>query len=473
MKRLADIAALRATCDIAIVGAGPAGMAAAAQCAGQGLSVLLLDENVGLGGQVYRGIETSPLHAMPALSGAYAGGRAVLREVLGAEVAFLPGATVWHLDRARRIGVSAGGAARMVEARRVILATGAQERPMPVPGWTLPGVMSVGGAQTLLKAQGMVPAGRVIIAGCGPLVWLYAAQCIAAGHPPALLLETTARANWRAALPHLPGFLRSPYLRKGLALMSRVRRAVRVVTGVGALSIAARDGALRVAWPGGTASAEHVLLHQGVVPQLNLAQAAGCAVGWDATQACFVPQTDAWGDTTLPGIAIVGDGAGIGGAEAAEAAGRIAALEALRALGRLDTAARDAAAAPHLALRARWLRGRAFLDALYLPAVSFRTAAPEAIACRCEEVTGAALRAAARQGATGPNQAKAFLRCGMGPCQGRLCALTVVETIAAERGVGPARIGPLRVRTPVKPVTLAGIAALDSSPEENAAVERP
>jgi hypothetical protein len=106
--------------------------------------------------------------------------------------------------------------------------------------------------------------------------------------------------------------------------------------------------------------------------------------------------------------------------------------------------------------RARWLRGRAFLDALYRPAASFRVAVDEAIACRCEEVTGAALRDAARRGATGPNQAKALLRGGMGPCQGRLCMLTVVETIAAKRGVDPATIAPLRIRPPVKPVTLAG-----------------
>lgn len=471
MRRLADVAELRDAYDLVIIGAGPAGMAAAAEAGGQGLAVLLLDENQGLGGQVHRGVEASPLAGNAALAAVPAAGRALAAAASGAEVEFLPGATVWHLDAARSLGLSAGGAARMIAARRVIIATGAQERPMPVPGWTLPGVMSVGAAQTLLKAQGLVPEGRVVIAGCGPLVWLYAAQLVAAGSPPALLLETTQRANWRAALRHLPAFLLSSYARKGLGLMARVRRAVRVVSGVGALSITSRAGALEVTWPGGGAAADKVLLHQGVVPQLNLAQAAGSAVAWDAAQACFVPATDAWGDTNLPGIAIAGDTAGIGGAEAAEAAGRLAALEALRALGMLDAAARDAAAAPHRAARRRWLRGRAFLDALYRPAPAFRIAADDAIACRCEEVTGAALRDAVRRGATGPNQAKAFLRCGMGPCQGRLCMLTVVETIAAARGVEPATIAPLRMRPPVKPVTLAEIAAMASTEAERAAVE--
>ncbi|MBR0642890.1 (2Fe-2S)-binding protein, partial [Plastoroseomonas hellenica] len=121
---------------------------------------------------------------------------------------------------------------------------------------------------------------------------------------------------------------------------------------------------------------------------------------------------------------------------------------------------------------ARWSRGRAFLDALYRPAQPFRSAAPEAIACRCEEVTGAAVRDAARMGATGPNQLKAFLRCGMGPCQGRMCGLTITETIAEERGAHPRDVGPQRLRSPAKPITLGEFAALRKTEADLRAVER-
>ncbi|MDW8313994.1 MAG: NAD(P)/FAD-dependent oxidoreductase [Rhodovarius sp.] len=452
--------------DLVVVGAGPAGMGAVAECAGQGISLLWVDEQPSPGGQVHRGL-AAPLSA---LAGAYQRGLALLSAARAAQAEYLPGATVWQIEPGASLGVSVGGASRLVAARRVILATGALERPMPIPGWTLPGVMTVGGAQTLLKAQGLVPSGRVVLVGTGPLLWLFAAQMLAVGARPALILDTTPAGNARRALRHLPGFLASPYLARGLGLLRRVRRAVPVRRGEHPAIRPRPAGGLLIAWESGEAEADLILLHQGVVPHLHAAQAAGCALAWSEAQACFVPVTDAWGESSIPGIAIAGDGAGIAGAEAAEYGGRIAALQALAALGRIDAATRDARAAPLLAARARWLAGRAFLDALFLPKPAQRQAAPEAIACRCEEVSGAALRQAVRQGATGPNQLKAFLRCGMGPCQGRQCALTVVETIAAERGLSPAAIGPLRARNPIKPVTLAEIAAMPVSEADIAAV---
>jgi NADPH-dependent 2,4-dienoyl-CoA reductase/sulfur reductase-like enzyme len=472
-RRLAGVEGLRENYDLVIVGAGPAGMAAAAEAAGHGRSVLVLDENPRPGGQIYRGIGAAALRDPKVLGAAYWEGAALADAFAAAEVDYLPGATVWHLDDALEIGVSVGARSAVFPAQRVILATGALERPMPVRGWTLPGVMTVGAGQTLLKAQGIAPAGRVVLAGCGPLLWLYASQCIAAGAPPSLILETAPRANWRGALRHLPAFLTTPYARKGLALMARVRRHVRVISGVEALSIEAEGEALRATWAEGASfAADHVLLHQGVVPNLNLARAADCAIAWEEGNACFAPVTDEWGTSSLPGIAVAGDGAGIAGAEAAALRGRLAALEALRALGALDKAGRDARAAPHRAALARWARGRAFLNALYRPAPQFRAAPPDAIACRCEEASGAALREAARMGATGPNQLKAFLRCGMGPCQGRMCGLTITETIAEERGVHPREVGYFRLRTPAKPITLGEFAALRKTDADMKAVER-
>jgi NADPH-dependent 2,4-dienoyl-CoA reductase/sulfur reductase-like enzyme len=193
---------------------------------------------------------------------------------------------------------------------------------------------------------------------------------------------------------------------------------------------------------------------------------------WDEVPRCWRIETDAWGSTNVDGIAIAGDGAGIAGALSAEHAGRLAALGALQRLGLIDEARRDREAAPHRKALARAGRGRAFLDAVYRPADPFVLPAPDTIVCRCEEVTAGQVREAVRLGATGPNQAKSLLRCGMGPCQGRLCGLTVTELIADERHVAPAEVGYYRLRPPVKPITLAELATLPASPADVKAVAR-
>ena len=116
--------------------------------------------------------------------------------------------------------------------------------------------------------------------------------------------------------------------------------------------------------------------------------------------------------------------------------------------------------------------GRAFLDVLNRPADALRKPVGDTIVCRCEEVTARQVRDTADLGCEGPNQMKAFLRCGMGPCQGRLCGLTVTELIAGQRGSTPADVGYYRLRPPVKPITLAELASLPIAEAERKAVER-
>jgi bacterioferritin-associated ferredoxin len=218
--------------------------------------------------------------------------------------------------------------------------------------------------------------------------------------------------------------------------------------------------------------ADLLLLHQGVVPNINLANAIGCAQRWDEAQLAFVPTVDDWGASSVDGVAIAGDGAGIAGARAAEARGRLAAMQVAHVLGRLEAAARDHAAAPVRAELARYSRGRAFVDAMYRPADAFRIPTGDTVVCRCEEVTAQQIVDTVKLGCTGPNQMKSFLRCGMGPCQGRLCGLTVTELIARERGVAPGEVGHYRLRFPIKPIPLGELAALPQTDEAIQAVVR-
>jgi bacterioferritin-associated ferredoxin len=257
--------------------------------------------------------------------------------------------------------------------------------------------------------------------------------------------------------------LTSPYLIKGLRRLLAVRRRVRVVSGVVALRAEGSDRVEAVAYRTARGSeqrlaVDNLFLHQGVVPNVNLAMAAGIEHRWDAGQLCWTPVLDAEGGSAIPGIAIAGDGAGIGGADAAHARGALAGLAAVRAL-RPNAPALAEAAAVRMRLK-RALRGRAFLDAYYQPAAQFRRPSGDTVVCRCEEVTAGQIADTVALGCTGPNQMKAFLRSGMGPCQGRLCGLTVTELIAQARGVEPQEVGYYRLRPPVKPITLAELAAL-------------
>jgi len=203
-----------------------------------------------------------------------------------------------------------------------------------------------------------------------------------------------------------------------------------------------------------------VLLHHGVVPNTQLTRLLRVAHDWDDMQLCWQPRVDAWGQTSLPGLRIAGDGASIGGALAAEASGTLAALGAAHALQRLTDAQRDARAAPARKTLHKQLRIRPFLDALYRPPVWINTPPDETIVCRCEEVSAGRIREMARLGCQGPNQTKFFSRCGMGPCQGRMCGLVVTQILASALDKPVAEVGAYRIRAPLKPVPLASLTSL-------------
>ncbi|MER9025599.1 FAD-dependent oxidoreductase [Mesorhizobium sp. M0815] len=466
--------------DILIVGAGPAGMAAAIEASNAGARVVVLDENPRPGGQIYREITRNRPGERGYLGSDYWKGKPLADLFAECSGDYAAKATVWSIEHTEdgegkdhhRVGLTVAGVARMIEAAAVVLATGAQERPMSVPGWTLPGVMTAGAAQIALKSSGAVPSAPVVLAGCGPLLYLLASQLADAGGHNMTLLDTSQSLLRWEALRHLPGFLGSPYLVKGLGLLFKTKRHIRVVTRVQSLAILGQNTVEGVRFATRlkteTLQAETVLLHQGVVPAINLATAAGCPLTWNERQRAFQPVTDAEGRTPRRGILIAGDSAGIGGAQAAEMGGRIAALAALSDLGLAKSASsiRDLQGR-----RQRFFQGRDFLDALYSPARAFLVPSdPETIVCRCEEISAGKLREVIALGPPGPNQLKTFIRCGMGPCQGRLCAATVTEIMAAAKGMNPGEIGTYRLRSPVKPVRLVELAALPHAPRALKAV---
>lgn len=456
--------------DVLVVGAGPAGMAAAATTAQLGVATMLVDEQPALGGQIYRNVDAHPGDTAGVSAADWACGTALANEFRASGAIHRPGTQVWQLDPSRdgvcRVYVTDGERADAIDARRVLLATGAMERPVPIPGWTLPGVMTVGAAQILYKTAGRVPQGGTWIAGSGPLVWLFAAQAIEAGGRLDGILDTTPRINYLHALRHSMAAARNhAYLDRGLSLQARVKRArVPIVKDVSAVEARGEGALSRVRFcVGGTwqeVGASTLLLHHGIVPNVHATRSMHAEHRWDALQRCFVPLVDAWGNTTVEGYASAGDGARIVGAEAAALQGRLAGLEAARALGAIDATRRDALAVPVRSELERHLPIRPFLDQLFAPRASLFTPADDVLVCRCESVSAGRIRQAVGLGAMGPNQVKAFTRCGMGPCQGRMCGLAVAEIIARERGQGMEAVGVFNVRPPLKPISLQELAAL-------------
>ena len=461
----------RMSCDLAIIGGGPSGMAAAVQGAALGLDTILFDEQPAPGGQIYRGIEAvqrARADDLRILGEDYEEGAGLVAAFRDSGAAYEPGSVVWQAVEDGRIGTSHGGAARILTAQRILIATGAMERPVPIPGWTLPGVMAAGAAQTLLKANGMVPDTPVVVVGAGPLLYLVATQLARAGVTIAAVLLTGPDIGMSDALK-VPGALRAGRtLLKGLAWRNELRgMAVPMIHGVSQPVIEGKAQAEAVSYTvGGTrhrVPAGLVLLHNGIIPNTQLSLGARCKQAWDPGQHCWRPETNEWGATNHARIAVAGDGAGILGARAAACLGRMAALDAAVRLGKLDPAQRDRMASADRAQLATQQSLRGVLDRLFPPAGELLVPiGPEDLVCRCEEVTVAELLDAVAQGCTEANRVKAFTRCGMGPCQGRVCGPIAAEVIARALGQGADRSGQFRVRLPVRPVPLAELAELQS-----------
>lgn len=452
--------------DVVVIGAGPAGMTAATKAAQAGLSVVVLDEQDAAGGQIYRSITRTDATRLDLLGPDYAAGENIASALAASNARHVTAAQVWQVTRDRTVHYLQHGRSHSLAAQHVVLATGAMERPFPVPGWTLPGVMTAGAAQILLKGSGTVPRQPVVLAGCGPLLYLLAWQYLRAGVAIRAIVETnTAEDSWRAAR-HLPNALRGwRDMIKGVRLLRALRRArVPVYRGATNLRIEGEQAAAAISFNAKgyrhRIDAELVLLHQGIVPNTQITWSLRASHFWDMAQLCWAPKRSGLFELDVPDIFVVGDGGGIAGAQAAAKQGEICALEILRRREKITKSAFDKQVAKSRAQLSAYLYIRPFLDALYRPSDVNRIPADDVLVCRCEEVTAGEIRRSVAIGCVGPNQIKSFNRCGMGPCQGRLCGLTVTEVIAHERRVSPEDTGYYRIRPPIKPITLGQLAGL-------------
>ncbi|MDN5005684.1 FAD-dependent oxidoreductase [Bradyrhizobium sp. GCM10027634] len=449
--------------SVVIVGAGPAGTRAAEVLVGAGLRPIVIDEAPDNGGRIYQRQPAGFHRSARTLYGFEAIKAQAVHDTfdrLRPAIDFRPRTLAWNL-RPGVIDTICDGKASAVPFAHTILCTGAMDRVIPLPGWTLPGVFTLGGSQIALKAQGCSIGAQVAFVGTGPLLYLVAYQYARAGARIAAVLDTTPFSNKaRQAF----GLMRGGVIfAKGLYYIAWLRaHGIPIVEGATPLAIAGNGQVETLSWRDARgdrheAAVDAVALGFGLKPEAQLADLAGVPFEFDPVQHNWVPRKDLAGRTSVEGVFLAGDGGGIRGADLAEAAGARAARAVLAARGSAvdarDVARLDAILAAGATFRAALERAFPF------PANLAASIADETILCRCEAITAGELRAAASEAlATLPppevNRAKALTRVGMGRCQGRVCGAAAAEVLAAALSCPVEQVGRLRGQPPVKPIPI-------------------
>lgn len=443
-----------------IVGAGPAGIRAAQTLVAHGLRPVLIDEAARAGGQIYRRPPKHFERLAATLYGTEAARATSLHTAIDGlhdRIDYLPDSLVWNAQHGI-LDVLHGktNTAHSVPYQRLIVATGATDRVLPVPGWTLPGVYTLGGAQVALKFQGCAIGERVVFMGTGPLLYLVAYQYAKAGANVVAVLDTARLADQIAAAPKMltqpavfaKGVYYVGWLRAhGMALHSGVR-PVRIDGDHRVSSVTFQDGKRER-----TLACDAVAFGYALRSETQLADLLGCRFAFAPMQRAHLPVRDAAGRSSVDGVYLAGDGAGIMGADPAEWAGERAALALLADHGVTVDNARATELETKLARLAPFRHG---LERAFPFPTDWAAHAPDdLIVCRCENITAGTLRDTVREtGADEMNRLKALSRIGMGRCQGRMCAIAATEILAHATGRSVEEVGRLRGQAPIKPIPM-------------------
>jgi thioredoxin reductase/bacterioferritin-associated ferredoxin len=451
--------------DYLVIGAGPAGMSAAIEASHAGLSVLVLDQAASAGGQIYRNLCQVRGSQEKILGPDYVAGKPLLAQFMAANCDYQPLVQVWHIEVHKQgflVAALVRGESISYVTSHLLLANGAMERPMAIAGWHKPGVMTAGAGQILLKSSALLPK-QVVLAGSGPLLLLLAQQYRAAGVTITALLDTTPKSNYWYAMPWLVAGLTTPrQLFKGvwLTLMQRIK--LPYIGGISHIEIVGDSQVSGVSYTvAGKVrhlSCNLVMLHQGLIPQTQMAQLLGCPLVWNDAQQCWQAQVGVAGETSISGLQVAGDAGAIGGAYLAQLEGRIAGIARANSAGKIRSVGERLT---YLWLNFRvkhqlWARG--LVDRLYQPAAWLAEPTDDTIVCRCEQVSAGTITAIANTGCAGVNQLKSFTRAGMGACQGRQCGLNLGYLVANAQQRPMSEVEPLSVRPPLSPISLGQLA---------------
>jgi len=457
--------------NVVIVGAGPAGLSAAIAAAAAGAPVLLIDNNPRLGGQYWR-LASDAVGEQGGQHFDLATGLMLINAVKARkEITVLSGAQIWsatHKDGINTLRVIQNGVEKIINTANLVLCTGAYDRTLPFPGWDVPGVMTPGGLQSLLKGHGVLAGKRVVVAGSGPFLLPVAAGVIKAGGEVVELLEANKSNRW----------LLSPFVM--LENVSKLKEAFYYIKTISQAKVRGRFSSAVVA---AYKNSEGILGSVDVakisrnfkIKKVRNVKCDVAAVGWGFTAdtsiagalGCsqivardggVVVKTDENQQSSIAGIFVAGEITGIGGAELSMAEGVIAGISAAKFVG-----CKVEVLKAHRKRRAKKQRfANALIKSYPVKAGWITWLNEQTLICRCEEVSTQDLKQAISElGATDSRTAKLLTRCGMGLCQGRICGRSVVDLVASELNISPTDTDRISAanRPIISPIPLGVLAA--------------
>ena len=455
--------------DIIVIGSGPAGLSTSLAANDLGLKVLVIDEQSQVGGQIYKSIGKNLDGKKNFLGKDYLKGQHLYERFISSGIEHWLETSVWQITENQEVCFKRNGLTGIIKSKFIVICGGAYERAMPITGWTLPGVMSVGAAQTLLKSSS-VGADNCVFVGSGPLLYLTVYQYLKAGFKVKAVLDTSRLKQIIYSIPYFfPALINFNLLWQGLRWIRYISKHTKVHGRVKNISILGKEKVqcIEITLSNGgnlKIDTQNIFLHQGIVPNINLTMATGIKHHWSQFQYCWLPTLSLSGETSIKGIYVAGDNGGIGGVNTSITTGQIAALDIGKKLNKTTNFAK-------LFVYLKFLKDkslRPFLDVLFKQDVNFLVPDNKnEIVCRCENVNKSEIENSIKLGISGPNQLKSYCRAGMGNCQGRLCGLTVQTMIALKQNRKLDEVGYYRLRPPVKPITLKELSSFEEySPDE-------
>jgi NADPH-dependent 2,4-dienoyl-CoA reductase/sulfur reductase-like enzyme len=459
--------------ELAIVGAGPGGIAAAMEAAKLGVTPTLIDDNTKIGGQIYRQFNKGLNITDPELMGPdFERGSKLLKgfDEYKGQLDYLNEAVVWGLFDGNELAYQRGKESFGMKYRRLIVSTGAYDRPVPFPGWTLPGILTAGGAQNLVKLQGVIPGNNILLAGTGPLQLTLASQIIRAGGKIEAILEAGNIDRWLSLVWGSLG--QWELLSDGWQYWRDIRKAGVPLMRRHMITEAQGNGKVEEAviaeidkdWRPTSANrqtlkVDTICLEYGFVPSVELTRLAKCEHRYEPLLGGWIPLRKNNMETSVPGIYCVGDGSGVAGSFVAIEEGRIAGVSVALSLGYVSAGNAVKYMKPFRKRLNRMNRLRKALDVISMPRAGlYELASDNTIICRCMEITLKEIKEAILKGAADINEVKRVTHAGMGRCQGRMCGPVAFEIISRYLEPGSIQSNYLTARPPVKPISIAALA---------------